>query len=330
MRWIATTLALALVSSLPAQNRVETFTFPDGTLIPGWTAQWYTWKILNKRLVPTGGRNFHYITNNAISGVKDCVLDVEVIYPTVVSLHYGGVCARHPGGSGENGLVMTKLQDNSSGGTYNSTWLYERPGGAIAVTGTAMGTTKHAVVRMFVKGNTARFEVDKDMDGIFDVKSAVKTFSNTATNPSGLVGICGYNAAEMDNWKFYEAWMIEDPTTTPTIGTTYKMIFESPLHGGATPRPTPWLGLLSAGNKGFPLTNGVHIPLTFDALLVNSLGFGWSGVLTSTAPKGTLALNIPNMQSLVGLKLYAAAITLGSGRPGGWGFVSNAHGFVIK
>jgi hypothetical protein len=329
MRLIASAMALALVSSLPAQNRVETFPYPDGTIIPGWTAQWNTWKILNKRLIPTGGRTFHYITNNFFKGVKDCVIDVEVIYPKVVNLHYGGVCARHPGGTGENGLVMTKLQDNSSVGTgsFNRTYLYERPGGA---TSAATPPTKHAVVRMFVKGNTGWFEIDGNMDGIFEQKSAVRTFSNTATKKSGLTGICGYNGAEMDNWKLFLAQMTPDAATKPAIGTTYKMNFESPLHGGTTPRPTPYLALLSAGNKGFALTHGIHIPLTFDSLLVNSLAFGWSGVLTAKAPKGTISLAIPNMKSLVGLKLFSAGITLGSGTTGGWGNVSNDHGFIVQ
>ena len=107
------------------------------------------------------------------------------------------------------------------------------------------------------------------------------------------------------------------------------MTFDAPLNGGTTPRPTPWIGLLSGGNKGIPLTNGVWIPLTFDALLVNSLGFGWSGVLTTKKPSANMTLTIPNNTSLVGLKLWGAAFTFGASRPGSWGAVSNAHGFVI-
>lgn len=331
MRLLAAAILFSVATTLPAQNKIEKFTLPNGTLIPGWTSQSGGWKILNQQLVYTGGSTWGYMTNNALTGIKDSVVDIEVIYPTSGSKTcFGGTCQRHPGTATGQNFIMTKLQDNGGSGGFNTAWLYERPGSATAVTGTAFGAaTKHGVLRTFIKGGQAWFELDRDMDGIMDLTSPVRTLAATI-NAMGTVGISAYQDIIMDNWKFFEGSLVADTTTKPAIGTTYKMIFEAPLHGGSTPRPTPYIGMLSGGNKGIPLGNGVSVPVTFDALLVNSLSFGWSGVLTQANPTGTIALPIPNNKSLVGLKLFAACITLGSGRPGGWGFVSNDHGFQVQ
>jgi len=329
MRTRALLFPLLLAGGLSAQNIIETFPFPNGTLIPGWTQQNLTWKIQNQRLVPTGGRSFHYITNDRIKDVKDCVLDVEVIYPTVQSLHAGGLCARHPGGSGENGLVQLKLQDNSGSGTgaYNTLWLYERPGSSVY---TAVSPpTKRAVVRLFIKGNQAWAELDGDMDGIFELKSAVKTFSNAATKSSGKVGITGYNGAEMDNWKYYAGIVMAASGSTPKIGTTYTMELFTPLNGGSTPIPTPWAAMLSLGNKGIPIPDGRAVPLSLDWLWVNSLGFGWGGVMTTQKPTARFGIAIPNDPVLVGIDLFAAAITLDGTKSFGIGAISNDHHFQI-
>ncbi|MEZ5988688.1 MAG: hypothetical protein R3F30_06115 [Planctomycetota bacterium] len=319
MRVLATLGCLSLAASLPAQNYIETFPFPDGTgttvKIPLWTPQTGKWVIQNKRLVQTGGATWSYITSDRFTGVADCVLDVDVYYGATTALYFGGTCARHPGNGSTTNLVMCKIQDNSTGGSFNRTFLYEQPGGSVYYD--ISPVTKAATVRMFVKGNQAWCETDGNKDGTFEQKSAVRTLVNVANN-TGMVGISGYNAVELDDFKYYRGMLVEDATTTPKIGTTYKMTFSAPLENS---NPTPWLGLCSLGRAGIPI-GGVTIPLTLDALLVNSLGFGWSGVLTSTSPTATIPLAIPNDSSLVGLNLWVAALTFGSG---GFGSVSNDH-----
>lgn len=325
MKILCASVLLALAASLPAQNLIETFSYPNGTTIPNWTVRSGSWKINNGRLIPTGGRTTHFITNNIVPVTADTVVDVEVIYPTVTSLHFGGLVVRHPG-AGSGTVTYMKIQDNSSAGTgaFNRAFLY---GVTSSTYLDIVPPTKHAICRLFAQGSNAWFEIDSDLDGIFETVSPVRTL----TPVQGLAGISGYNAPEMDNWKFYKGAMTVDASTPKAkLGTVYKMNFSAPQNGGSTPLPTPWIGLLSTGTKGIPLPGGTTIPLTFDALLVQSLSFGWNGALTTKAPTAQLPLAIPSNPSLKGLKLFAAAITLDPSQKGGFGAVSNAHGFIVE
>ncbi len=329
-RFLFASLSLAaLVASASAQNVIDRFPYPNGTKIPLWTTEAGSWKIQSQRLVYTGGSSWGYISNNVVKSASDCVLDIELIYPSTKNLYFGGVTGLMKGGKNTTGLLMTKLQDNAGGGTgaFNRIFMYERPGSSISLA--VSPPTKRAVLRMFKKGNQAWFELDGDMNGSFEFQSSIKTLSST-TNKSGLVGANGYNAVELDNWKYYEGLLVPDKSTSPKIGSTFKMDFFAPLNGGASQLPTPWLGMMALGNAGIPVGGGQMIPLSLDFLFVNSLGFGWSGVLLKTKPSATLALRIPNDKGLVGLKLYAAAITLGAPRPGGIGAISNPHQFTVQ
>ena len=319
-------LALVTAAAVPAQNYIETFSYPNGPTVPLWTQQNLTWAIQNQRLVPTGGRGFHYITNDLFKQIGDCVLDVDVFYPPAVSLHYGGVCARHPGGPGEAGLVMVKLQDNSSGGNYNTMWMYERPGGAQAISPLPQSTLA-GTVRMIVKGSTSWQQLDSNMDGTFDVKGAARPFAAATTNANGLIGICGYNGAEMDNWKYFEGVLLEDVGSSPKIGTTYTMVFSAPLGAAGV---MPWAGTLSLGKTGIPLPGGRRLPQSLDALFNVSVGIGIGGLLTTMAPEAKFNVPIPNMPALIGLTVYACGLGLDGARPLGIGAISNDHGFTIQ
>lgn len=326
MRIHAFLLVSTLAASLSAQQFTETFSFPDGPVIPGWTQQNLTWQVKGQRLIPTGGKSFHYITIDRFPNVADCVVDVDVYYPAIVGLHYGGTCARHPGGTGENGLVMIKLQDNSSvgNGFYNTLWMYERPGGATAVT-TGINTLA-ARVRLIVKGRTCWGQLDGNKDGVYEVSTPARPFAAATTLNSGLVGCDGYNGAEMDNFSFFDSVVLADATTAPKIGTTYKMTLAAPLVGG---NPTPYVFGLSLGNAGVPLGGGRAIPLSIDPLLVASLGAGFGGMLTAAQPEGVVSLPIPNDAGLVGLQVFAAGFTIDGSKPLSIGAISNDHQFKI-
>ena len=108
------------------------------------------------------------------------------------------------------------------------------------------------------------------------------------------------------------------------------MVFEADRNGQSQPRATPWLGLLSTGNQGIRLTQDAWLPLKLDALVLSSVSLGWMGALTAAKPRGLMALPIPNNPNFVGVKLWAAAFTFGANRPGGFGAISNPHGFVIE
>lgn len=322
-----TFLAVALsCSALTAQAYTETFSYPDGPVPPLWTQQSFTFAIQNQRLIPTGGRSFHYMTSSLFQNVKDCALDIDVYYPPTVSLHYGGVCARHPGGPGENGLVMLKLQDNSSGGTYNSSWLYERPGTAQAIS--PLTATIAARVRMIVKGNLAWQLIDTDMDGIFDVTAVPKSLVAATTLPQGLIGICGYNGAEMDNYKFFDGVLIQDQAGgPPAIGTNYRMTFTAPLVNNVA---TPWRWAMSFGKTGIPLGDGRSVPLSLDPLFSVTLSIGFGGLLDATNPDGTITLPIPNDPSLIGATIFTSAFTIDPSKTFAIGAIANDHMFRIQ
>jgi hypothetical protein len=122
---------------------------------------------------------------------------MECFYGSGASTRFAGVTARHDGSTTENGVIMLKVQDNGSSGNFNSLWLYERPGTATSMTNLSP-TSKHCVVRMFVKGSTAWFHVDMDMDGYFELRSVVRTFSGAATKPVGMIGANAFGNATMD------------------------------------------------------------------------------------------------------------------------------------
>ncbi|MEZ5988687.1 MAG: hypothetical protein R3F30_06110 [Planctomycetota bacterium] len=321
MRHLVLPACLLAAAAAPAQNYIETFPFPDGTgttvKIPLWTPQTGNWVITNKRLVYQSGATFGYITTDRYKGVADFVLDVDVFYGATQNLYYGGLVGRHPGSSATSNFVYCKLQDNAVGGTgaFNSVWMYENPGGAnyYAVS----PSVKSGTMRLIVKGATAWADLDTNMDGIFEYKGAPRTLTTVGAS-TGLIGIAGYNATELDNFKYYRGVLLADATTTPKIGTTYKMVFSAPLENG---NPTPWLGLCALGRAGIPIPGGT-LPLSLDALLVNSFGFGWSGILTSTTPEATLQLPVPNDTGLVGLDFFVAALTLSGG---GAASISNDH-----
>ncbi|HMQ23292.1 MAG TPA: hypothetical protein PKE00_12430 [Planctomycetota bacterium] len=329
MRSLPTYLVLSFVlpfaSTLPSQNHQDAFTYPDGPNVPGWSQQVGAWKIEKGRLMSTGSTSLPFLTHDKTAGNKDCVVDIEVIYPVngPVSVNSGGVCIRYPGANAGNDFIIAKF--NSANNRFEYAILYKNFVNTIF---DAVPPTVHGVLRTFVRGKTTWFEVDADMDGIFEYKSAV-AIDSLADSP-GLAGVTANNRyVQLDNWKFYEGQLTPAPKSEPKVGTTYTMEFEAPANGGSNPRDTPWLGLLSTGNDGIRLTPDVWLPLKLDTLILSSVAFGWLGTLTTKTPKGIMALPIPNDPSFAGLKLWAAAFTFGSTRPGGFGAISNPHGFVL-
>ena len=325
MHKLSLTAFATLAVALPAQQLTETFSYPDGPA-PGWTNQTLVQTVKSGRLVPSGTKSPHYITLNAFPNVGASVVDVDVYYPTLVGLHYGGLTARHPGGSGSVGQVYAKLQDNSAVGYgyYSSMYVYEAPGSATSlITGI---NTLAATLRLITVGRTAWVQLDKDKDGVFD-HTLTRAFAAATTKDRGLVGVTGYNLSEMDDFKFYDAVVLADPTTPPKINTTYKLTFDAELVAAA---PTPWLVAFSLGKAGIPLGGGRRLPLSLDVLFNATVGMGFTGLLTATAPQGVVSLPLPNDPGLVGLRIFAAGVTVDASKPLAIGAISNDHSFVIE
>ena len=319
----------SLAAGLSAQQLIETFSYPDGPVIPGWTAQASTWAIQGGRAVATGGPVWSYLTVDRFPNVAACAVDVDVFYPVTNGLHFGGVCARHPGGSG-SGLVMAKVQDNSLLGAFNAIYLYEQPGSNTHYSLTAINSLA-GTLRLIVKGRVAWTMWDGNLDGVFEFALPSRPFAQATTQDRGYVGIDGYNSASMDNFEFFDAVLMEDPTTPPRIGTTYKMTLTAEMNRvGAQLVPTPWTVALALGRAGIPFPDGRGLPLTFDPLFQASLSLGMSGVLLSPGVDGVASLPLPNDPNLVGLRVFAAGVTIDGSRPFPIGAISNDHSFVIS
>lgn len=317
---------LVLTPALAAQDVIERFDYANGTNVPGWSErQGGDFQILNKELVlPSGG--WSYITFDALKNIKDCVLDVEAIYPAGAGIRFAGVTARHDGSATENGCVMLKVQDNTSAGNWNRAFLYERPGSSTYTDLTPAST--RCVARMFVKGNEAWYDIDLDMDGYFDHRTPVRTLSAATTKPDGFVGANAYGNATLDNWMYYSALLYPKTIASqPKIGTQFDMNFAAPLNmAGSSAVPTPWVGFLSFKPGRLPLPDGRAIPFDFASAIAL-----WSGVLTTQAPEATISLPIPQDTTLIGLRFFSNAITLGAaGKFLGIGAISNDHGATIN
>ncbi len=112
--------------------------------------------------------------------------------------------------------------------------------------------------------------------------------------------------------KTYSQPVSLDLLGTPKIGTTVNIAIDSPGDGGLG-----YLMVASLGTyPGIPLAGGRLFPLGYDIVMMISLkpAYGifvnFSGVLDGAGHTADPAFVIPNMPSIVGLELFAAAVTV--------------------
>jgi hypothetical protein len=324
---LAATFLLASAASLPAQAFLESFSYPDGPTIPGWTVHSGTWAIRNGKLIESPSTLGHkYITRDGITAL-DCVLEIDEKWGNF-GVQAAGVAGRH-GGTSTESCVMAKVQSNSTTPAgYDTMWLYERPGGVVNRAGITPPYTD-VRVRLVLLGNTGTMSVDTDRNGTFEV--SLNPLTIATHNAPGRVGAVTGNSpnitvSEMDNFAFFDAVLVPQPNTQPRIGMSYRMN----LH---TPRTqiTPYYGLAALGAGTFPL-GARALPLAPDALFSLSLSLagplGLTGV-TNASGLGTPQFNIPNLAALVGLRIFVSTFTLDGTQPFGVGHISNHLSFDI-
>ena len=118
--------------------------------------------------------------------------------------------------------------------------------------------------------------------------------------------------------KTYSMQLGLDLVGTPKIGTTIKIVIDSPEDGGLG-----YLMLASLGTYPPILLRDRIFPLQYDFFLLYSLNpnngifFNFAGFLDTSGQSTAPAFVIPNLQSLVGVELFFAAVTLDSGYPDG-------------
>ena len=322
------TLLLAgalLVSPLGVQVFEEHFNYPNGVIIPGWTQEVGTWAVKNGRLTGTGA-GWRFITKKNFLA-KDCVLD-GTFYFAGAGIQFGGLAARQPGkGSGTN-LVLGKIQNNWGGTGFDQAYIYELPLKHIYTNLVRRGIPS-AGLRLILLDDQAWLRLDTDRDGLYE--STLGPVALGHVQGAGLIGLGSYGPTEMDDFKFYDAVLMEFPGSVPKIGTPYLMRFHAP------PTKawgfTPYLCFASLSNRGVPL-KARRIPLGADSMILLSMAVPnvfsrFIGILDS---KGNAypEIRIPNDPSLSGLVLYVAGFTLDPRKPFGIGAISNDHRIRIR
>jgi hypothetical protein len=316
-------LGAIFTTSLAAQQVIDTFSYPNGPSIPGWTSRTSTtavWSVTNGRLVKSGGSTNDYLTLDGVTA-KNCVVDLEVYYGGS-GVQYGGLTVRHPGTSASSPLLYCKLQDNGAAADLDRVFIYENGGAGQTYADVGAGVTA-GNIRLVVLDNQVTMLIDKDMNGVFDQTVPGKPL--TAVLGAGMVGVSTYQATQIDNFKYYDGVLAEQ--SPPKIGTTYNVRFATPA-----PQYTPWLAGFSLTNSGLPFGNRA-IPLGADALLGLTLGnagaLGLAGI-TDVNGDGMLAFPIPNNPALVGFAFFAAAITIDGTKPFTLGTISQDLRVVVQ
>lgn len=308
-----------LPAVLPAQAFLDSFNYPNGNTIPGWTQQNGTWQVQNGRISATSGSTWAYITADGISATRS-VIDGEFFF-VGSGIQFAGLTSRHPGTPGDTNLLMVKIQNNGGAADFDRVFSYER-----GVSGNTFadipGGTLSAYCRMITLDNEFWIETDADKDGIYELVLPRRPISQPRTGT--LVGMNGFQTSEMDNFEFFDAVLLPQPGATPRIGTTYGL----DLH--TTAQFTPWLGMLALGNSGFAIGNRA-IPVSPDFLATGTFANGSFGMvgLTDGAGSSTVSIPIPPFASLVGVRIFASTFTIDGTMPFGVGQISNEHGFVL-
>lgn len=316
-------ILILLGSSLSAQILVEPFNYPNGPNIPGWTTVNGSWSINNGRLSATGS-GWRYINRTGLTA-KDCVMDAEFFLITSAT-QFGGLTARHPGGSSTTNLVMCKIQNNSTPGpktALNRCYIYEQPGGSVFKDIPNPRPTS-AFCRMIILDKDTWMLIDADKDGIFEMTVGPKVLTSVFT--SGLAGMNSYGPCEMDNFKFYNAVIINDPgNPTPRPGVALQFNLRGQPSFG-------YQAASSLGRTGIPIGSGRMIPLDADPLFflsvsgaVPTLFANYSYVL-DPGGNGFVKVVLPNIPALVGITIFTAFITFDSTGING---VSNDHQVTI-
>jgi len=306
--------------SIPAQVFRDTFTYPNGPA-PGWTQQLGNWQVQNGHLVMTSGSQYAYITKDNLSATR-CVLDGEFFF-VGTGVQFGGLTARHPGGSTNSNELMVKIQNNGGNPDFDRVFEYEQPVALGTYYADIPGGTLSAYCRMVVRDNEFWIETDANKDGTYELVLPRRPISTVLGGT--LVGMSGFSTSEMDNFKFFDAVLTPQPAALPRIGMNYNLDLNTPSPNAA------WLGLAALGNTGFPI-GARSIPVDPDFMAIATFGnsgFGLAGA-TDVAGNAVVSLYIPPIPGIVGLRLFVSAITVDHTMPYGVGAISNEQAFVIQ
>lgn len=320
MRSVSLAALTLLVSPLASQTDRDSFNYANGAVVPGWTQQRGTWQVNSGRIGVTSGSLWAYITKDGLSA-KNSVQDGQFFF-VGAGTQFAGLAARHPGGNLDTNLLMVKIQNNGGLADFDRIFSYERPQALGTFYVDIPGGTLQAECRMITLDNEFWIEIDADLNGKYELSLPRRPIVSV-TGP-GLQGMNCFGTSEMDDYEFFDAVLVPQLGSLPQIGTTYTLDLDTPSAN------VPWLGLLSLGKAGIPLDVPRAVPLTLDALLITTLG-GLPGLtgITDALGKATPTIAVPNNIFLIGLEVYASAVTLDLSQPFAIGHIANEHYFKI-
>jgi hypothetical protein len=311
-------VGLLLASGLAAQEFIDTFDQDSPNPPPGWTAQVGVWSVAGGRLVTDQDAKWAYITKDGRKPT-DFVIDFEAFY-NPVGVQFAGVTGRY---TSPTINLTAKIQESDvQNQDFERSFIYENPNAAGAAWTwkyLSPPVTTSCLVRFIVHGTQVTMQHDFDKDGFFD-QSITRT---TKVAGAGLIGACIWGASAIDDFELHNAVLQPGSASTPRVGTTFVMDLVTTAR-----RIVPWRMAISLGNTGFPIGSR-RIPLAIDPVLNLSLQVsGALGLTGHTDATGLArpALQIPNVASLVGIKVFTAAITLDGSRPDGIDNISNEIG----
>jgi hypothetical protein len=317
---------LACSIALPAQVFTETFEYPDGNVIPGWTARRGEWQVSSGRVATTTSATWCYLTKDGVTAATG-VLEAELFF-SPFGVQFAGLAMRHNGGAEDTDLLMVKLQ--SSGGTgstagFDRLYMYERPLPLSTWFSSLARVTRQARVRMITLASEFWVELDGDRDGVYETALPRRPITRVF-NP-GLLGVSGFEFCELDNLKFYDATLTPEPLAVPRVGASYRLQLDTPTAN------TLWFGILSLGRAGLDVGLDRKVPLTLDDLFTISLGSAPAlGLIGTTDANGNASpsLPIPPQTSLVGFNMFMAAVTIDQTKPFWVGHISNEQHIRIR
>jgi len=149
-----------LATNATAQVYSDSFNYPNGTTVPGWTQQRGIWQVQNGRISSTSGGTWAYITKDNLSATR-CVIDGEFFF-VGAGVQFAGLTSRHPGGNVDTNLLMVKIQNNGAAADFDRVFAYERGVALGAYYADIPGGTLAAYCRMVTLGNEFWIETDAD------------------------------------------------------------------------------------------------------------------------------------------------------------------------
>jgi len=320
-------ICLVLAGVAGAQVYVDSFSYPDGTLVPGWTEKRGDWIVAAGRVHTQTASTWSYLTKDGYV-LKDCVTEADVIYEGAGAVvQFGGTDCRHLGGPNDSNIVMCKIQNNGGVADFDRFFTYERVVGAVTFTDIIPGTLA-ARVRFKVAGTNCITQVDSDLNGTWDL-----THTKTLTT-NLLAGELGVNAfhfspltrsSAVDNFALFDA--VLNTVGTPNVGATLGLSLQ-----GQNPGSTYQVACSLSNAPGIPVDTR-NIPLTPDAFMLLSFSLPtvfvqFTGTLDANASARALIV-IPPIPMLAGFSFYAGFVTVNPASPSGIENISNDERITI-